>query len=48
MNVKTELMWPPDKDSTVTMRNRKAVMKTARGTRSLGSASNSTFKFKGY
>lgn len=38
MNVKMGLMWPPDK-GTVAMRNRKAIMKTARGTRSLGSTS---------
>jgi hypothetical protein len=38
MIVKTGLICPPDK-GTVAMRNRKAIMKTARGTRSLGSTS---------
>ena len=38
MNVKIGLMWPPD-NGTVTMRNKKAIMKTASGTRSFGSTS---------
>lgn len=38
MNVKMGFMWPPDK-GIVAKRNRKAIMKTARGTRSLGSTS---------
>jgi len=31
-------MWPPER-GTVTSRNKKAMMKTAKGTRSLGSTS---------
>jgi len=38
MNVKTGLMWPPDR-GTVTIKNKKAMMKTAKGTISLGSTS---------
>jgi len=38
MNVKTGLMWPPDR-GTVTIRNKKAMMKTAKGIISLGSSS---------
>lgn len=33
--MKTGLMWPPD-NGTVTTRKRKAIMKTASGTRSFG------------
>ena len=36
MNVNAGLVWPPD-NGIVTMRNKKAIMKTASGTRSFGS-----------
>lgn len=38
INVKTGLIWPPDR-GTVTIRNKKTMMKTAKGTLSLGSTS---------
>jgi hypothetical protein len=38
MHDKIGLMWPPDK-GTVIMRNKKTIMKTTSGTRSLGSTS---------
>lgn len=38
MKVKTGLMWPPER-GTVVIRKRKAMVKTAKGTRSFGSGS---------
>jgi hypothetical protein len=38
MHVKTGLMWPPDR-GTVAIKNKKALMKTAKGIISLGSTS---------